>query len=292
MASPTTPQHGRHGAIYRLKPNGLQGTGLNDVTWGTAFSDVDSAYFEVEIDAAGTPDTFQWRKNGGGWTTGVSITGASQTLSDAQTITFAATTGHTVGDKWYVGNLFAEPCTESGTTAQITDTTKQIINPNYPPTFTDDGGETVLRIDYTTGTAYFTANVGTVTVAGNLGYIEAGSLKKVGYLTDWSFNVSLDLADQSYMGEEWKNNLAGQGGGSGSASAFFIGSDSFFEGLENKELFFLQLFNYDPDQDQTGDHFNCWVYFTSDAINASVGDNVKESIDFTIDGIPSFTENT
>ncbi len=291
MASPTTPQHGRHGSVYRYRPNGFSGQGLNDLSQGAAFSDTDTAYFEVEIDAEGTPDTFQWRKNGGAYTTGVSITGAAQALSDGQTITFAATTGHTTGDKWVIGNLKDEPCTASGASAQITDTAKRILDPNHPPVFTDDGGEAVLRIDYTTGTAYFTDNVGTVTVTGNLGYLEATTLEKVGYLTDWSFTVSLDLADQSYMGQAWKNNLPGQGGGSGNAAAFFIGSDSFLEGIVTKELFFLQLFNYDPDQDQTGDHFNCWSHFSGTGVSAAVGDVVKETIDFTIDGIPSFVSN-
>ncbi|MBT6338782.1 MAG: hypothetical protein HOJ48_05750 [Desulfobacula sp.] len=291
MASPTTPQHGRHGAIYRLRPNGFSGAGLNDVTWGTAYSAADSAFFEVEIDAEGTPDTFKWRKDGGAYTATVAITGAAQALSDTQTITFAATTGHTLLDEWTVGNLFAEPCTASGASAQITDTTKRILDPNNPPVFTDDGGKTVLRIDYTTGTAYFTGNVGTVTVAGNLGQIETSGLEKVGYLTDWSFNITLDLADQSYMGQKWKHNTVGQGSGTGSASSFFIGSDSMIDGITNKEFFFLQLFNYDPDQDQTGDHFNCWVLFSGDAVAGSVGDNVKETLDFTIDGTPSFTAN-
>lgn len=213
MASPTTPQHGRHGAIYRLRPTAIP------------------------------------------------------------------------------GNLTAEACTEAGATAQITDSTKRIIDPNNPPVFTDTGGEQVVRIDYTTGTAYFTDAVTTVTVTGTSCYYDELDLVKVGYLTDWSFTTSLDLTDASYMGQAWKNNLAGQAGGTGSANAFFIGDDSFFDGIENKELFFLQLFNYDPDQDQTGDHFNAWVWFGGISDTASVGDSVKESLDFTIDGIPSFTAN-
>ena len=106
MASPSTPTHGKYGAIWRLRPSGFNGDGLNDVTWGTGFSGGGtSGYFEAEIDAEGTPDTFQWRKNGGAYTTGVAITGAAQTLSDSQTITFGATTGHTSGDKCAIGNF-------------------------------------------------------------------------------------------------------------------------------------------------------------------------------------------
>jgi len=291
MASPTTPQHGRHGAIYRLRPNGFIGSGINDVTWGTAFSGADSSFFEVEIDAEAIPDTFRWRQDGGAYTDTVAITGAAQALADGQTVTFAATTGHTLLDEWTVSNLKAEPCTEAGATAQITDATKRILNPNHKPVFTDDGGEHVLSINYTTGMAYFSNNVGTVTVEGNLGAIEASGLEKVGYLTNWSFNVSLDLADASYMGQAWKNNVPGQAGATGSAETLFIGSDSFLDGITTKELFFLQLFNYDPDQDQTGDHFNAWVWFNGLSVNAPVGDVVKEGIDFTMDGMPSFTAN-
>ncbi len=58
-----------------------------------------------------------------------------------------------------------------------------------------------------------------------------------------------------------------------------------------RNLFFLQLFNYDPDQDQTGDHFNCWAYFGGMSTSAGIGDVVKESLDFTIEGVPSFTAN-
>jgi hypothetical protein len=213
MASPTTPQHGRHGAIYRLRPT------------ATASS------------------------------------------------------------------LTSEACTEVGATAQITDSAKRFLDPNNPPVFTDTGGEQVLRIDYTTGTAYFSGTVTVVTCTGTDSYYPASELTKVGYLTDWSFTTTLELADSSYMGQAWKNNIPGQAGGTGSANAFFIGDDSFFDGIENKELFLLQLFNYDPDQDQTGDHFNAWVWFNGIGDNAAVGDTVKESLDFTIDGIPSFTAN-
>ncbi len=70
--------HGKRANVFSLRLNGFKGTGLNDATWGAAFSGAASAYYEVEIDAVGAPDTFRWRKNGGGWTTGVSITGAAQ----------------------------------------------------------------------------------------------------------------------------------------------------------------------------------------------------------------------
>ena len=297
MASPSTPTHGKLAAIYRWRPNGFKGNGLNDVTWGTGYSAADSAYFEVVIDAEGTPDTFKWRKDGGGWTTGVSITGAAQTLSDSQTITFAATTGHTLTDQWVIGNLFAEPTTESSAAAQITDTTMRRINPNTPPTWSDTGSETVLKTEFATGTAHFTGNVTVVTVAGNNGWIPDTALEKMGYLFDWSFDLSVDLADISRMGQQWKESIPGAAGGSGSANAYFIGTDTLYEdfldGVDGtQDYFLLQLFNYDPDQDQTGDHWSCWVIFEGLSVSAPVNEVIKEAVAFQVQGLPGWVANS
>ena len=38
----------------------------------------------------------------GAWTTGVAVTGSAQTLDDGVTVTFAATTGHTLDDQWNI----------------------------------------------------------------------------------------------------------------------------------------------------------------------------------------------
>jgi len=83
------------------------GSGLDDATSGGTFDgDVDgkagTSIFTVEIDLAAVPDTFKWNKDGGTETTSVTITGAAQALSDGVTITFAATTGHTLADKWAI----------------------------------------------------------------------------------------------------------------------------------------------------------------------------------------------
>jgi len=288
--------HGKLGAIYRLRPNGFKGDGLNDVTWGAAFSGAASADFEVVIDAIGTPDTFKWRKDGGSWTEDVAITGAAQTLSDGQTITFAATTGHTLTDQWSIGNLKDEACTESGTEAQITLATRRLLNPNALPVFTDTGAKNVLTIDYTQGKAVFDENVTVVTVTGNNGYILESGLEKVGYLFEWNFNVTLELSEKTAMGDQWKSWLPGGASGEGGAGSYFPGKDSFFEAFKDgadgtQAYFLLQLFTYDPDQDQTGDHYNVWVIFKSVNVNAPIGEIVKEAIAFTLHGIPSFKLN-
>jgi len=288
--------HGKLGAIYRLRPNGFKGDGLNDVTWGTGFSGASSAYFTVVIQTPGTPDIFMWRKDVGEWTEDVEITGEAQTLSDGQQITFGATTGHTSADAWVISNLKDEACTESGTEAQITNSVKRLLNPNDPPTFSDSGGKNVLTIDYTQGKAVFDENVTIVTVTGNNGYIFLTSLEKVGYLFEWNLNINLDLSEISAMGEQWKSWLPGVASGEGGAGSYFPGKDSFFEAFKDgadgsQAYFLLKLFTYDPDQDQTGDHFNVWVSFKSINVNAPIGEIVKEAIGFTLHGIPSFKAN-
>jgi len=300
MPSPTTPMHGKLCAIYHLRPNGFEGDGLNDATWGTAYSGASSRYYDVEIMTEGTPDKYKWRKDGGAWddngAAGYNITGAAQTLDDGQTITFAATTGHTAGDRWSIGNLKDEACTESGTEAQITASAKRILNPNATPTFTDTGSKNVLIVDHTRGKAVFDDNVTVVTVTGNNGYVPLSALEEVGYLVDWSFQASLELAAIPKAGDQWQTHIPGHAGGKGGAGGYFIGGDSFFDAFEDnadgtQKYFFLELYNYDPDQDQTGDHFNVWVTFDSFAVNPSINQVVKEAVSFQLHGIPSFTAN-
>jgi hypothetical protein len=291
MASPSSATHGKFAHIWHVGSSGFVGTGINDLAWGTAFNGDDSAEFEVVIDSTGTPDTFKWRQNGGSWTESVDITGLAQTLDDGQTITFAATTGHTIDDQWAYGNLKDEPCTENGVTAQITDTGLRILNPNTRPVFTDSGGKTVAEISYTDGIAIFGDTVTAVTVTGNGGYIPTAAIKKVGYLVSWSMDFSRAMADTSSTDTDWTTALPGMLSATGSAEKFFIGVNSFFENLLEQKYSFLQLFSYDPDKDRTGDHFSCWATITGFGTNPAIGDAVKETISFQVEGVPAFTAN-
>lgn len=89
------------------------GSGLNDATSGGVFApyvpgDTGSApggvghLYVVTISATGTPDSFTWTKDGGAASSPVAITGAAQVLADGVTITFLATTGHTLLANWTV----------------------------------------------------------------------------------------------------------------------------------------------------------------------------------------------
>lgn len=300
MASPTTPMHGKIGALYALRPNGFKGAGLNDLTWGVGSTAADLTYYEVIIDGVGTGtagvDTFKWRVNGGAFTATVDITGAEQTLADGQKLTFAATTGHTADDQWVIGNLKDEATTISTVYAQITDAAARVLNPNAPPTFTPTNSVQRLSVNYTNGKAEFSAAPGATTVTGNNGYIPRAALQKVGYLIDWSLSLNLDMADATKMGDQWKSALPGQAGGNGSANAYFIATQTLLKNLQEsiaagEKYFYAEFFNYDPDQDQTGDHICAWITFSSFSINGSISEVVKEQINFQIYGEISFTAN-
>ncbi len=291
--SSTTPTHGKFGNIWYWRKSGFNGVGLNDLTWG-AYTDTSTNRYEVEILATGTPDTIRWREDGGAWDTSDDC---SDTTIDSgkQAIAFAATTGHTVGDKWTTGNLYDEPCTDAGSTdAQITSTARRVLNPNASVVFTDDGGETVVSIDYSSGTARFTGNVGVVTCAGDDAYIYLPNLTKVGYGYEWSFDASVDTVDITAFQDAWGDVVAGVARFTGSMGAFCILSEAFFDTVKTgvdattPELYYLQLFVHDPDDDQTGDYFSCWAILASDNITTSIGDAPKESITFSGSGCPTW----
>lgn len=88
---------------YSMSAVVFTGAGLNDATSGGTYSGSGGTNtYTVIIDGTGTPDTFKWKKNSGSFTTTVAITGAAQTLTDGVTITFSATTGHTLNDQWVI----------------------------------------------------------------------------------------------------------------------------------------------------------------------------------------------
>lgn len=99
----------------------------NDMTSGGTYTGTQQSppyvLYRVQIDTAGTPDTYTWSDDDGtSWqAAGEAITGAAQTLSNGVTVTFAATTGHTVGDYWNIaaGILQATSVSMKGTKAVV-----------------------------------------------------------------------------------------------------------------------------------------------------------------------------
>ncbi len=184
------------------------GSGLDDLTTGGTYTDGDeeaTTSYMVEIDGEGTPDTFKWSDDGGTtWDAEtVSITGAAQTLNNGVEITFAATTGHTTGEKWeFEGKQATDPITglstlitDSGTTQELrVQTTK--LEYNNSGTWTEIGTD-----ELTTGLdTWFTQ-------AGNKMYILNGTDNVFSYdgttLTDMG---NTDYPKGKYAAF-WKNYL-------------------------------------------------------------------------------------
>ena len=91
------------------------GTGLNDAMSGGSSTTLAGAShtYAVTISATGTPDHFTWTVDGGSSSAPTAITGVPRRLSsNGVTITFAATTGHTLADQWTI-QLDPTPAFES-----------------------------------------------------------------------------------------------------------------------------------------------------------------------------------
>lgn len=90
------------GSIFSVQIDGVRfsgtaGVDLNDLAWT---GDLAGSVHTVIISTAGTPDKFKWRKDGGSWSAEISITGALQALDGDVSVTFGATTGHTLSTYW------------------------------------------------------------------------------------------------------------------------------------------------------------------------------------------------
>jgi hypothetical protein len=81
------------------------GTGLDDLTASGTFTGTTNRNFRIQIDGVGTPDTFRWTKSSATTTivwdgSAIPISAGTTTLTEGMSITFAATTGHTLNDRW------------------------------------------------------------------------------------------------------------------------------------------------------------------------------------------------
>jgi hypothetical protein len=193
-------------------------------------------------------------------------------------------------------DLAAEACTESTNEAQITDTDKRLLNPGCTDlVFTDTGGKTVTQIQYLLGKAIFNGNVTTVTVTGTGAYIAAANITKVGYLYEWGLEFSLDTDEITAFQDQWKSFIVGQASITGSATGYFVGT-TWWTALSyladaTKAYYLLELFTYDPDDDETGDHFTLWAVINGLSIGAGITGHVSEEISFQGHGMPVFTAN-
>lgn len=107
-----------------IEPARFQGGTLNDMTSQGTYTGTEIIEYTVEVDLAAGTDTIKWSKDGGATyeATGVSITGSAQALDNGVTVTFGATTGHALGDKW----IFH--ANAAGTVAEATPTEAFSVN--------------------------------------------------------------------------------------------------------------------------------------------------------------------
>lgn len=177
------------------------GTGLNDLTSGGAYTAglaTPGAQFLVTIDATGTPDTFTWTINGGGGATGVAITGAAQTLSDGVTVTFAATTGHTLADQWTVN---------AGISLKVGDGVNVGVNSSAVSAISLNGAPALHEFGLQGLSVYVGRGAGNFTNTGDNIGIGPGTLSNI---TDQSGNVAIG---GNALGQLSLNSTAGNSSG-------------------------------------------------------------------------------
>ena len=193
--------------------------------------------------------------------------------------------------------LAAEACTVNGNDAQITDSAKRLLNPNSSDlAFTPTNSVNAISIDHVTGTCHFDAAPGVTTCAGTAGYvIEGSNLIKTAQLFEWSLDFGLEAHDITDFQDDWKAFAGGLAEVSGQIQGYIAGSnwwDDFEDVLDGTMMYFLlQLFSYDPDDDQTGDHYNIWALLNGFNLPAPVGEYIKETITFRGLGLPGFVAN-
>ncbi len=101
--APSYQLHVKSSATYSTGSTTFTGAGLDDMTFDTnGYSGLGTHTYRVMIGVTGTPDTIGIMKDGVFCAAPAGITGGAMTACDGITITFGATTGHTVIDYWEV----------------------------------------------------------------------------------------------------------------------------------------------------------------------------------------------
>lgn len=127
------------------------GSGQDDIAFAGIYTGTTASTFEVEVVANGTPDTWRFRKDGGAWGGAIGMSTGPTGLSDGVTVSWTATTGHTVNDIW---TLTVTPqLTLSGSYAGSSSGACSIV----APVSTNLGGDICLIPDASDDFAYFVA---------------------------------------------------------------------------------------------------------------------------------------
>lgn len=111
----TTPSFsGDFAGVATVPPVIFIGSGLDDAVSGGLYTNFEPANYIIQIDSLGTPDTFRIKKDNQVIASLIPIDGSAQVILDGITIQFAATTGHTLNDRWLV------PATPNGNVNALT----------------------------------------------------------------------------------------------------------------------------------------------------------------------------
>ena len=87
--------------------------GINDATITGTYTGIVDVRYIIDISAVGLPDSFRWSNDDGAtYSADIPITGAAQTIENGLSVTFGASTGHDLTDKWIVSAKAAEVTNE------------------------------------------------------------------------------------------------------------------------------------------------------------------------------------
>jgi len=167
-----------------INSTSFTGSGLNDATYGGVYNGSGAKTFSVRIKSAGTPDTFEYSFDDFSSieATDIGISGSAQDVANGVTITFGATTGHTVNDKWQMAAI----------TTLTTPARMGQISVSHDGTGADDKGKIEIKLnDGNDGNApslgtYTSYSNGHTDIAGSLNLGSTGGLT----ITDGNFTVS------------------------------------------------------------------------------------------------------
>ena len=115
----------------------------------------------------------------------------------------------------------------------------------------------------------------------------------VAFTDGWSLNVTLDMADITSQGDNWKKGLPGTAGATGSFSGHFVAGNT------EQKAFFDNIVTASPGTlltdvkfllDTSTSAFTGNLYLTGFAIPTAVGDKTSFTINFQIDDALTLTD--